>query len=526
MAPVTGLQFYNDKLIAMAEHWDDFLLKRTLENPNIWHDRVPRGAYKLYNGLEQKTNVFRGGLGVQAGLNTWSQIGTSNKQTGFDNCNPGTPNRYQIAIETTTYKGYQDHWQSDPLCVNDLKFNDYAKEQIALNVDVGVKYGISMLENWNREQYVLQALLSDRGMVMATGALEFEDNATYRFDYDPFSTVVDVDGENVPYITYDKNLEISSLNWDFIDYLRFSLSQRAGEGALGVESGRKVFGLMLDIMDFERMVKGDDELRKDWREAKPMALIDGYSMGITVYRGMAIMDDMRQMRFRIKGVDAVSGKMVATRVKPQRLGKAVTIGQIPEPNPAYYRAELGIAVLFMNKVIQNLFVPSVDSLGSGTYFGPAPGLTGTWKWLNIQDPVTNMLGESGFFYGRFQIFPKPLELASECTVFLYRRCVTALRKACAVEGDDGVGTGAIATVAAGDVSEIAYRRVTLRLASLLGAGLGDTVSVVTADGAVPMKLMSDSLAPQYTFSWEAGATNSDNLADATDFPVTTTTVTA
>lgn len=518
MPLLRGLQYYNDKMISMAEHWDEFIMARSLANPNIWHDRIPRGAYKLYSGMEQKSNIFRGGLLKQAGLDTWQEMGTSNKTTGYDNCNPGTPQRYNIAWETVSYKGYQDHWQSDPLCVNDLKFQDYAREQVALNVRVGVDYGISMLENWNREQYVLQALLSNRGMIMASGALEFQDNATYRFDYDPFSTTTDVDGDSVPFITYDPTVELSTLNWDFIDYLRFDLSQRAGEAALGMESGMPVFGLMIDFLDFERMVKEDEELRKDWREAKPQTLIDGYNMGVTMYRGMGIMHDARQMRFRIKGIE--SGNMVATRVLPQRAGRAVTIGNIPEPNPEYYRAELAIGVVFMNDVLTNLFVPSVDSLGSGTSFGPMPGLTGQWKWINIQDNTENILGESGFFYGRFQIFPKPMLFAHECTVFLYRRCVQGLRSKCAIESHDDVGAGAIglaADAAAGDFSEDP-NQFTLTLTALLGAGIGDEVTVTKADtNTFTAQIISDSLAPQYTFAWVDGI--ADEPTGISDFTV-------
>ncbi len=531
MAIATGLQYYHDKMVRMTEHYDDFIMARTMKQPNIWHDRIPRGAYKLYSGLEQKTNIYRGGLGVQAGLNTWTQIGTSRKPSGadpgFDNCAPRTPQRYKIAWETTVYKGFEDSWQSDPLCVNDLKFNDAAKQQVALYVRTGVEFGISIQENWNREQYVLQALLSNRGMMLATGALEFEDNATYRFDYDPYSTVADADGNQMPYMTFDANLELSTLNWEFIDYIRHSLAGRAGEAALSWESGMPVYGLMIDIMDFERMVKADDELRKDWREADAKALIAGYGMGVKMFRGMGIIHDQRQMRFAVKGIDAASGKMVATRVAPEREGRAVTIGNIPEPNPAYYRAEIGIGVVFMNDVIQNLFVPTLDNLGSGAVFGPAPGLSGEWKWINIQDNNGNQFGESGYFLGRFQIFPKPLLFASDCTVFAYRRCAHALRTVCEIQSHDDVGTGAIAISAdavAGDF-DLTNRRITLTTASLLGAGVGDTVTIKKADAnTFTATLLSDSLAPKYVFGWASGATDAPTAY--TDFTAAVTTVTA
>jgi len=452
---------------------------------------------------------------VQAGLATWNEIGLSRKPSdqdpGFDNCVPGTPHTFDYAWETVKYTGWQDEWQSKPFCLNDMKFVDYAKEQIALIVRTGVEYGVSILENWNREMYVLQAMTSSRGFVMADGALEFEDDSTYRFTYDPWATMVDVDGDTTPYITFAAGLNISTLNWDYLDYLRTSMADRCGEAAIGNESGMPIFGLMIDLIDFEKMIKSDPDLREDWRSAQPAKLIDGYNMGMKVYRGFALIHDARQMRFRVDSITATT--ITATRVLPLRAGRAVTIGNMPEPNPAYYRAEIGIGVIFMNDVLQNLFVPSIDNLGSGMTFGPAPGLTGEWKWINILDPITNMLGEHGFFYGRFQIFPKPLLFASETTVFAYRRCPHALATKCALETDDDAGVGAIATIA--DVAEADFdatnRRVELTLANVLAdVAVGDSVNIELNTGATAIfaaQLVSDALAPKYTFAWVAGVAN-------------------
>lgn len=513
MAIMQGLEFYNEKFITLAEHWDEFIMARSLKNPNVWHDRIPRGSYAPFSGLEQQSNIFRGGLPVQAGLSTWKAIGNSRKPTeneiGYDACNPGTPHTYSYAWETVKYSGYQDEWQSEPVCINDLKFVDYAKDQLALVVRTGVDYGISILENWNREMYVYQAMLSNRGMVMSTGALSFESDAAYRFSYDPFLKVADADGAQVPYIKFSADLDISTLNWDFLDYLRTSLAERAGEAAIGNEAGMPIFGLMIDLIDFERYIKSDDALREDWRQAQPTKLIEGYNMGVKVYRGYALMHDPRQMRFRVKQVDT-DGNIVATRVLPLKAGRAVTIGNVPEPNPAYYQAEIGIGVIFMNDVLQNLFVPSLDNLGSGMTFGPSPGLTGDWKWINILDPVSNVLGETGYFYGRFQIFPKPLLFSFECTVFAYRRCAHALRTKCAVESHDDVGTGAIALKAAAVAGDFdgTNNRITVTLASLLGAGVGDAVTVTKADAAAfTGYVLSDALAPQYVLGWVEGASN-------------------
>ncbi len=533
MAIAQGLAHYNDRFLTIAERYDDFVIDASLKNPNFWHDRIPRGSYKPFSGMEQKTNIYRGGLGVQAGLSTWKKMSQSRKpgtlnagDPGFDNCAPGTPQRYSYAWETITYEGYQDEWQSDPLCVNDLKFVDYAKEQLALVIRTGVEFGISMLENWNREMYVYQSQLASRTMVLCSGGLGFEDVEEYRFEYDPFATMTDVDGNDVPFVKFSADLELSTLNWDYLDYLRVTLADRAGGSAITNVSGLPVFGLMLDTSDFEKAIKSDPELRADWRQAQPQKLIEGFNMGVKEYRGFALIHDSRQMRFRVHGIDG-DGNIVATRVTPRREGRAATFGNVPEPNPAYYRAEIGLGVIFMNDVLMNLFVPSIDNLGSGATFGPAPGLTGQWQWINNKGVNDNILGETGYFYGRFQIFPKPLIASSDATTFLYRRCPQALRTLCALEFHDDVGTGAIAIEADAVASDfdVLSRRVTLTLTKLLGAGVGSAVSIKKDGGtSFAARILSDTDAPRYVFGWASGATGAPTVFG--DFTAANTTVTA
>jgi hypothetical protein len=343
-------------------------------------------------------------------------------------------------------------------------------------------------------------------------------------------TTTDADGAAVPYIKIPVGAELSTLNWTFLDYLRTSLGQRAGSAAIARDSGTGVFGLMIDMADFERMVRADSALYEDFRWAKPANLIEGYNFGMRQYRGFALVDDPRQMRFRFKKIgagtnatDEESGQVICTRVLPLRAGRAGTIGNIPEPNPAYYRAEVGLGVIFMNDVIVNLFVPSVTNLGSGMTFGPAPGLTGEWRWINIPDPATNMLGESGFFYGRFQIFPKPLMYSSDTTTFVYRRCPQAWRTVCQADSLSTVTTGAVAVAsaaAAGDFSATA-RTISLTLANGIAAGIGSAVTIKKVDGnSFAAKVADAALPPTYVFAWAVGATNAPTAY--TDFTTAST----
>ena len=518
MPPVTGLQYYNQSMLTLEEHWDDFIMERALSQPSIWQDRVPRGSYKLFNGLNPKMNVYRGSMPKQAGLSNWTEVGVSRKATegdeGFDACAVKTPQRYSYAWETLTYKGYEDSFQSDPVCLEDMKWVDYAKEQLAMIVRSGVDFGISIYENFAREVYVWQAVLAGRTAVFCEGALQFEDSSAVRFTYDPFLTTADVDAAQVPYVTFSSTLEVSALNWTFLDYLRVSLAERAGAAALSKDSGMPIFGLMIDLMDFERMVRADAALLEDFRWAKSANIISGYDFGLKTYRGLALMHDARQMRFRFKTINA-SDKVVATRVLPLRAGRTVTIGQVPEPNPDYYRAELGLGVIFMNDVVINLFVPQIDDLGGGMKFGPAPGYTGDWRWINIPDPVTNIYGNTGYFLGRFQIFPKPLLYSSECTVFLYRRCPQSWKTVCGVQELDSTysGTSAVALAAdavAGDF-DLTNRFVTVTTVKTLDVGLNQAVTMTHNGGATPMRVVDSALAPTYTLAWDSGASNAPTV---------------
>lgn len=536
MSLQTGLANYNQNYASVAEHWDDFMLDRQLSQPNFWHDRIPRDAYPLYNGLSQKTNIYRGGLMNQAGLTNWSQIGVSRKPSagdpGFDNCAIGDTLTYGYAVEPYEYVGYRAQWQSLPICVNDMKFVDYAKDQLKLVIQTGVDFGFSLQETFNREMYVLQAIRANRGMVMAEGALGFIDSSSFRFTYFPFATLTDVDGEAQPYLQFPSALELSALNWNLLDFLHNDLKIRAGAmGAIGKEGGMPTFGLMIDLLDFERQVLADSARRNDFNYAYPKEVIQGYSMGMTVYRGWALMDDMCQMRFRVKDIATVNGvSMVrATRVLPQRGGQQVEFGKIPEPNPKHFTAEIGLGVAFMNDVVMNRFVPTVETLGSGTHFGATPGLNGEWGWINNRDNANNLLGETGLYFGRYQIFPKPLPHAKDAVVFIYRRCPQAWREVCPIESavDTVSGTSAVSVAVAAVAADYdgTNNMVTLRLADSIRVAVGTPVTITKTGGSAFSAVVAQSaFAPIYTFAWASGATNAP--ASEADFTTAATVVKA
>lgn len=511
-----GVANYNQKFIDTAEHYDEFIMERANANPNIWRDRIPRGAFTLFEGLTKKSNIWRGGLGAQAGLNDWSEIKTSEVGPPIvDACNY-TPNTFDYAWETIQYSGYKSSWQSMPICLNDIKFKVQAKEQCRLQSAQCSFITLSVWENWTREMYVKMAVDAGHAVILTDGGMDYIDDTTVRFAYDPFA----VDGDGDTYITFDANLRLSSLNMSYFDYLHSYLADQCPEAALSNKGGMPIFGLMLDLRDFEKVLVDDPALREDFRNAYPEKLIDEYPVAMKQFRGWAMIHDSRQMRFKFHHLDA--GNAVCKRIKPQRLGRAVTIGNVPEANPEYYKAEVALGVILMNNVLINQVPPTVANMGGQMTFGATPGYNGTFVWINEYDRELNPLKDTGFFFARFEIFPKPLMYSTEAVVFIYRRCPQTWSSGCAVESSTDAVAGPVAITAdavAADVDDV-NNRVTLNLAKKLAAQLGDTVTITRVTGGdLTATIVSDAMAPEYTFASAAA------VGAETDFTIVATTVT-
>ena len=513
---------FNAAFVSVSEHWDSFLQERIDAQPLFWHDRIPRESYALYTGLSHKRNVYRGGLMNQAGLANWRAIQTSSGTPGnpgagsYNNCLPPAPMSYAYAFEQMSWAGKEVAWASAPLCAEDLKFQDYATEQVALIVQTGVDFGLSIQEVWNREQYTAMAVASKRAVIMTEGATMYAGSLDRQFAYDPTTTVNYTDAMGVvsvvPSLTYASGLKISTLNYEFLDFLREELSRRAAGAALSSVANMPVFGFVADVRDWERMVLADPELRADWRMANPAALIDSYNMAFRNLRGWMVVHDPSQMRFKIVKDDGTT--VTAARILPMRNGRAGTIGQIPEPNPEYYNAELAIGVVFMNDVLVNQFVPSITTVGSGTYFGPVDGLNGQWTWLNIPNVDTNPLGTIGNFYGRIQVFPKPGLYAVEATAVLYRRCPQIRQTGCLSDRAVGValaGTAVQLAVAAVAADLDGTNKVLwVTLASPVAVAPGSKVVLTdNAATATPMTVADTAQAPLYKLAYATGVTAPD-----------------
>jgi len=502
---------YNQMMMTVAQHFDPFVQRKEIASPRWWFSRIPRGAFQLFNGLVHETRVYRGGLSTYAGLSQWEDIDPW-PDGQHDPCAPLKYDTYQYGWETMAWKGKRAGWGSDPICLDTLKFVDKAVEQLGWILETGANYGMDMQEVWNRDMFIYQSVMAGKSIMMTSQMTDLL--AAPRYVYNPFVKFDASDGNgsdghaeygtvDKPFIVFDATVELEPLNFDMLDQVREYLKVQCPEAAVSSGNGEPMFALAVSHDDVERYIRGNEEERKYWIEADPRALIQHYGFAPSTFRRWVITNDGNQLRFKLKKfepsyTEAVARKYgmvgyrefadkavwIAEFVPPRKADPnrpGVNGAPIPVYNPDYYKAEIAIAPVFMNKVFTNLFVPAgPTTLGSGTYFGPVTGLNGKWGWRNIVSWDKNPDGKIGNFYGEFEIVPKPELCVFECFSVLYRRCVQALPSMCPAENVKVNPTASKTAVTSGATAALpGENTIELELASSLLVGVGDEVALTT-----------------------------------------------
>lgn len=504
---------YNQFLWELTTHFDPMMQRDDMEHPRWWYNRIPRTAYKLFDGTVHETRIFRGGLYSYAGLSRWKEIDPVPSTTN-DPCSSLPFTTVKYGWESLQWTGRKTAWGSDPICLDMFKYLDQAMQQLAWILDVGSQEGIQIQEVWNRDMFIYQSVAFRRSFVMTK---DFFNPATAaRYYYNPFADPDAITGNDElkkviagrAYAFVPAGTPPEPLNFDVLDQFRESLKIRCPRSAVSSAGGDPMFALAVSHDDVERYIRGNEEERKYWIEADPNALIKHYGFAPSTFRRWVITNDGNQLRFAIVAKvtvdetfrtnlhddkmskdDLPDGPYFVAVAVPPRVASPTRVGingtPIPEDNPEYYMAELAIAPVFMNHVFTNQMVPDLSSLGSGTKFGPNAGLNGVWKWINIPDRETNPLGNKGNFYGIFEIFPKPEMSVVHTTSFMYRRCVTALPSYCPsqnVKVFPGAGTDATSTTLKADAPISENGTATLVLAAnLKGVGVGSVLTVSAWD---------------------------------------------
>lgn len=496
---------YNQQIMTIAQSFDPFMQKREAVHPHWWLNRIPRTAYKLFDGAVHETRIYRGGLSTYFGLSDWQDLAPD--PTSADACKPMPYRTYQYAWETRAWSGKKTAWGSDPICLDIFRFTQQAPEQLGWILETGVKFGTDIQNVWNRDMFIYHSVMAGRSYVMTA---EFRGANSPRFVYEPYCKFGDTGAELVadkkyvskPFVVVDATAGVEPLNFDALEILRKQLIRQCPDAAVGRIGNSPMFAIAASEDDVWNYIRGNEELRRYWIEANPQALIDGW-IAPTTFKHWTITCDGDQLRFKYirriaeyteteaknygyVGYPLFNGKPVyiAEAVAPEYGARpGVNGAPIPEANPEYDLAELAIAPIFMNHVFTNQFVPDTPSLGHGTWFGPKKGLNGRWGWYNVQTK-DNIEQKVGNFYGIFEIVPKPETSAIYATSFIYRRCAEPLPSLCPAENPKVNITAKTDTTTVADVVDVKTDATTGMVTAtvvladaLIGASVGEQLTV-------------------------------------------------
>lgn len=543
--------YFNQYMMQATEFWDPFIQASLIKRPRHWFNMIPRGVWQNFSGLTGETRIFRGSLGHYAGLQAFDEIDPVPSNTN-NPCTPGSFETTTPAWEQLNWKGYKRYWGTDPICAEQWQFTPEAITQLGWILKESAEYGVDIQEVWNRDYLIRTATVdSGRGYIMSK---EFVGSTTPdRFYYDPmvkFGTasgqVNPATGITKPFIVFKAGIDVETLNFDMLGALKDELDVSCPENAIGSDGGLPVFGLPVARKDFDRYIKGNEFQVKAWRElpSRCEQLITGIK-DVKTFEGWGLPWDGNQLRFKIKKVvpsydsddyggvgDDLDGEtvVIAEYVAPRKAGRMGENGiQIPEYNPEYGTAELAVAPVQMNKVFVNQFATDVASLGSGTSFGPAPGLNGSLKWINNPDMGTNLLGNKGFFLGAIKVRPRPEPGVVFSTAILYRRCTEAVKSRCPVDNadynpDSSTGTtaeGVAYTASEPDAAADSFSLAATLDKTLLDTAVGRYVTVEFTGGGDPLVLQAlvtkTSSAAKYEFHvMGSGVIDLVLLADAAE----------
>jgi hypothetical protein len=203
-------------------------------------------------------------------------------------------------------------------------YQDMAQQQLAMILKAGFQNSDQIKETYAREMYLKTA--ADAGkftLLLEGGGLDYVDSATNRCTYNPLTSTN---------LTFNASLldRISTLNFTQLDLVHQYLTDQCPDAALRIDSGMPVYGLLIDLRDFEKFALTDDEVREDFRRAIPQRLIEGFNMGFKVYRGWALMHDLRQPRWNPSVINGAQGTATtvtclrASRIRFPKLSQLTT----------------------------------------------------------------------------------------------------------------------------------------------------------------------------------------------------------
>jgi hypothetical protein len=266
---------------------------------------------------------------------------------------------------------------SDPICISDARTGYRFRDQVREIKNNFEKNVIDLWEDRNRDQYV--AALPDANKLVFSGGALLPGDAG---DFDP--TAPD-----------------SQIHQDALDYVRWKMiHDGAGEeGAYGQIDGTPVFTVFMSSEQQRALIKGNPDIRNDYRWADPKALLKPFGVK-RVYGGFYHLIDDKAPRWNLVEGTPDTWERVPFYLEQESTGIAIV-------NPAYESALYEDIIVYHPKVVRQLMQKPLASIGGGTTFR-AWDYAGEVQWVNEYDKDCNKYRDNGFWSARLRAAYEPL----------------------------------------------------------------------------------------------------------------------
>jgi hypothetical protein len=426
----------NDKFVAAEQFVHKAISNKSKLTKSLWRGMIGSGPFTYGEGYMKRKWSFYGGKALTGAAGDWYQLKDNNPDGGSGSesqdveiagelrdpleTNPsdrltnitGThraqynPQVVGYGFESKEYTLYETTRRTEDVNLRNLVFKWQFQQQMKLILDGLADITLGEWEKWLRETYVSFATkrIVMEGMGMKEFTIENAQNSN-GIVHNAGLRTINLNGASIT--------DIGRLTQDVLDYQYQYLSRQAvgGKSADG-KNGMPVFTLVTSFETSTEIIRKDTERNRRMDYAMPEFHLEGYGT-ITGYQNWAHYHDIETPRYEVAADGASLQRVYPYESTPTNIGNAVDISM------RYVTAPFELSIIFLKEVYRGLVPNNPKNVDKATFDGASN--MGDFKWINIRNRETNLLGEIGFMFARFNCAPEPLDQVDNAICLLHRR---------------------------------------------------------------------------------------------------------
>lgn len=339
---------------------DEQILDLTIKHPSWTRDLPKFTPFPLGQGTEYQQIIFRGEMPpIERGFAKWKQLSNN---SGCNPC-PGPDCSYNITnfggtgLERKATRMMSREFRSPSYCIKEVQ-TTYQFEQVIAKI---IENLYAQTDFFKDQNVTFNALteLAKKFIVDSGGA---KPNPQNPYVYRPLGATTRISGLNIEMLEF------------FYEWMRHIPDVVPYD----VVNGAPIYSLIASHQTLARLYRDDPQSRQDVRfSGLANDMLMKYNFMSTI-RGMFIAAPiLYPRRFNIT---VTTGEPV--EVLPYVNGIPMEVGSFTGFNPGYEAATHEEVIIHGKYPFEILYMPTAETMGSNTSFGPEFSWLDNWAWIN------------------------------------------------------------------------------------------------------------------------------------------------